>query len=144
MQNIYGVPFKKFKVTLMWFSCDSSRSNQWHHPISPSKPHNFCLKHFSWFKWNMTEATYKKDYKIYIQMNRSSKVEEISCNEAYNSKMHRFWIQLQAGAGLLSPKGRYFFFLRTKGRYFEVPHIWNLERERNGEKGRSDLRSYYI
>jgi len=33
-------------MTSTWPSNDFSRLNQWHHLMSPSKPYNFCLKHF--------------------------------------------------------------------------------------------------
>jgi len=34
------------KVTFMWPSNNSSRSNQCYYLMAPSKPYNFCLKHF--------------------------------------------------------------------------------------------------
>jgi len=34
------------KVTFMWPSNNSPKSNQWHHLMAPFKPYNFCLKYF--------------------------------------------------------------------------------------------------
>jgi len=43
----YAIKNREFHLrNWRWPSNNSSKSNQWYYVMSPSKPYNFCLKHF--------------------------------------------------------------------------------------------------